>query len=112
MSGGDRDFHIHQAKFGSAHGGRVHRISIAAGRQSPTWRRNQGSGGIRKLRGAVGSRGKSGGARLIYYSAAQRNVILLLYAYAKSVAADLTPKRILQLSKLVKEELGDETSNV
>ena len=51
----------------------------------------RGSGGIRKVRVAVGSRGKSGGARVIYYWAVRRNLILLLYAYPKNVAADLTP---------------------
>lgn len=69
-------------------------------------------GGIRKVRVAVGSRGKSGGARVIYYWAVRRDVILLLYAYPKNVTADLTPKQIAQLAKVVKEEFGNETGDV
>ena len=62
----------------------------------------KGGGGIRKVRVALGSRGKSGG----------RDVILLLYAYPKNVTADLTPKQIAQLAKVVKEEFGNEKGNV
>jgi hypothetical protein len=64
----------------------------------------KGGGGIRKVRVALGSRGKSGGARVIYYWAVRRDVILLLYAYPKNVTADLTPKQIAKLAKVVKEE--------
>ena len=38
----------------------------------------QGGGGIRKIRVAVGSRGKRGGARVIYYWAARSHLILML----------------------------------
>lgn len=72
----------------------------------------KGGGGIRKVRVAVGSRGKSGGARVIYYWAVRRDMILLLYAYPKNVAADLTPKQISQLAKVVKEEFGNEKEDV
>ncbi|MGD0299082.1 MAG: type II toxin-antitoxin system RelE/ParE family toxin [Bryobacteraceae bacterium] len=66
----------------------------------------KGGGGIRKVRVAVGSRGKSGGARVIYYWAVRKDVILLLYAYPKNVAADLTPKQVSQLAKVIKKEFG------
>ncbi len=72
----------------------------------------KGGGGIRKIRVAVGSRGKRGGARVIYYWAVRRDVILLLYAYPKNVAADLTPKQVSQLARVVKEEFGDEKADV
>ena len=72
----------------------------------------KGGGGIRKVRVALGSRGKSGGARVIYYWAVRRDVILLLYAYPKNVTADLTPKQIAQLAKVVKEEFGNEKGDV
>src|SRR6185436_12865420 len=72
----------------------------------------KGGAGIRKIRVAVGSRGKSGGARVIYYWAVRSDLILLLYAYPKNVAADLTPKQVSQLAKVVKEELGDEKADV
>ena len=38
----------------------------------------KGGGGIRKIRVAVGSRGKRGGARVIYYWAVGKDVVLLL----------------------------------
>ena len=72
----------------------------------------KGGGGIRKVRVAVGSRGKSGGARVIYYWAVRRDVILLLYAYPKNEAADLTPKQVSQLAKVVKREFESEKRDV
>jgi hypothetical protein len=72
----------------------------------------QGGGGIRKIRVAVGARGKSGGARVIYYWAVRKDVIVLLYAYPKNAAADLTPQQVSQLAKLVKGEFGDEKTDV
>jgi hypothetical protein len=72
----------------------------------------KGGGGIRKIRLAVGSRGKRGGARVIYYWAVRKDLILLLYAYAKNVSADLTPRQVAQLAKLVKEEFRDESEDV
>jgi hypothetical protein len=72
----------------------------------------KGGGGIRKVRVAVGSRGKSGGARVIYYWAVRREVILLLYAYPKNMTSDLTPKQIPQLAEVVKKEFGSENKDV
>jgi hypothetical protein len=39
-------------------------------------------------------------------------LILLLYAYPKNVAADLTPKQVSQLARVVKKEIGDEKADV
>ena len=72
----------------------------------------RGGGGIRKVRVAVGSRGRSGGARVIYYWAVRKDVVLLLYAYPKNVAADLTQKQVSQLARVVKEEFGSEKTDV
>jgi hypothetical protein len=72
----------------------------------------RGGGGIRKVRVAVGSRGKSGGARVIYYWAVRKDVILLLYAYPKNEAGDLTSKQVSRLAKVVKEEFGSEKTDV
>ena len=83
------------------------------GRFSPGWQLTPvGGGGIRKIRVVVGSRGKRGGARVIYYWAGRRDLILLLYAYPKNVSADLTPKQVAQLAKVVKQEFRDETEDV
>ncbi len=72
----------------------------------------KGGGGIRKIRVAVGSRGKRGSARIIYYWAVRHDLILLLFAYMKNASADLTPKQVAQLAKLVREDFRDETGNV
>ncbi|MFN7922635.1 MAG: type II toxin-antitoxin system RelE/ParE family toxin [Bryobacteraceae bacterium] len=68
----------------------------------------RGGGGIRKIRVAVGARGKRGGARVIYYWAVRRNMILLLFAFPKNVAANLSARQTAQLAKAAKEEFGDE----
>jgi hypothetical protein len=49
-----------------------------------------GTGGARKLRVATGRRGKSGGARVIYYYKARRQTVYLLLAYSKSEADTLS----------------------
>jgi len=67
----------------------------------------RGGGGIRKVRVAVGGRGKSGGARVIYYWAVRRDVILMLFAYSKNMADDLTASQTAELAKAVKKELGE-----
>jgi hypothetical protein len=36
----------------------------------------------------------------------------LLYAYRNNAAADLTPKQVSQLAKVVKEEFGSEKTDV
>jgi hypothetical protein len=72
----------------------------------------KGGGGIRKIRVAVGSRGKRGGARVIYCWAVRKDLILLLYAYAKNASADLTPRQVAQLAKVVKEEYSNEAEDV
>jgi hypothetical protein len=49
---------------------------------------------------------------VIYYWASARHLILLLYAYSKNESADLTPKQIRQLAKVVREELSGEKTHV
>jgi len=48
----------------------------------------------------------------LYFWAVRQDVILLLYAYPKNVAADLTPKQVSQLAKAVKKEFGSEKTDV
>lgn len=50
-----------------------------------------GTGGVRKLRYAIGGRGKSGGVRVIYYYFDEENPLLALFLYGKNEQADLTP---------------------
>jgi hypothetical protein len=49
-----------------------------------------GTGGARKARAARGGRGKSGGARIIYYVVTRKAVLYLLDVYAKSAKEDLS----------------------
>lgn len=52
------------------------------------------SGGIRKMRFRSGKRGKSGGARVIYFFADSAGRIYLLDIYEKSEKSDLTKAEI------------------
>lgn len=63
-----------------------------------------GGGGIRKLRWELQGRGRRGGARVIYYWARSRDVILLLLVYAKNERDDLDKDQLRTLARLVKEE--------
>jgi hypothetical protein len=63
-----------------------------------------GGGGIRKLRWAGKGRGKRGGARIIYYWFAGPRKLLMLFAYPKTMQADLTRKQLQTLRHIVKEE--------
>ena len=51
-----------------------------------------GTGGVRKIRYAIGGRGKSGGVRVIYYFFDEVNPLLALFLYGKNDQSDLTPK--------------------
>lgn len=63
-----------------------------------------GSGGLRKVRWAVGGRGKRGGLRVIYYWASREEAFFMLYLYAKNEQGDLTAAQIRTLARLVREE--------
>jgi mRNA-degrading endonuclease RelE of RelBE toxin-antitoxin system len=66
-----------------------------------------GTGGVRKLRFGTGSRGKRGGARVIYYVYDDTAPIYLLLAYGKNERADLTPdekRRVAALAAALKVE--------
>ena len=49
-----------------------------------------GTGGVRKLRWALAGRGKSGGARVIYFHHDPEMPLFALAAYAKNERADLS----------------------
>ena len=55
------------------------------------WPIIQGTGGARKARVALPGRGKSGGARLIYFFSATPALIAFLDIYGKNAKQDLTP---------------------
>lgn len=64
----------------------------------------RGSGGLRKIRWAAKGKGKSGGARVIYYSAARKDQLLMLFIYPKNERDDLSRTQLNILSSIVKEE--------
>ncbi|MCM2266027.1 MAG: type II toxin-antitoxin system RelE/ParE family toxin [Desulfuromonadales bacterium] len=59
------------------------------------------TGGLRKLRWGIGSKGKRGGARVIYYFHSERMPLYLLTVYAKGEQADLSSDDRRQLRSLV-----------
>jgi hypothetical protein len=61
----------------------------------------QGTGGLRKVRFARPGKGKSGGARVIYYYHNGTKPILLLLIYTKAVQDNLTDAQKAQLKKHV-----------
>ena len=63
-----------------------------------------GGGGLRKMRWALPGRGKSGGARIIYYWFVVESVIFLLSMYAKNEQADLSRQRLKLLRQAVEAE--------
>jgi len=66
----------------------------------------RGTGGARKVRMRRPGKGKSGGARVIYYWQDEEGVIWLIKAYAKNVAAELTEKEKKQIAAVIDEIKG------
>jgi hypothetical protein len=62
----------------------------------------QGTGGVRKVRVALARRGKSGGARVIYYFHSDRLPVFVLTVFAKNERANLTPTQRNAMAAVVK----------
>ncbi|CAG0989330.1 Toxin HigB-2 [Anaerolineae bacterium] len=62
------------------------------------------SGGLRKIRWAMGGRGKRGGVRAIYYWVTLEDQILMLFMYPKNEKDDLTAQQLKVLREIVEEE--------
>ena len=63
-----------------------------------------GTGGLRKLRWAVGGRGKRGGARVIYFWHRKSQHLLMLFVYPKNERSDLTAAQRRALRQIVERE--------
>lgn len=63
--------------------------------------------GVRKLRVPMPGRGKSGGARVVYYHIERKGRVYLLDVFAKNVRAALTKAEKNQVRKLTKELEGE-----
>ena len=61
------------------------------------------SGGLRKLRWAMEGRGKSGGARIIYYWAAEYDQVYMLLAFPKNAMENLNDSQLKRLRTIVEE---------
>ena len=68
-------------------------------RRAKAGRLIQGTGGLRKVRFARPGKGKSGGARVIYYYHNDTKPILLLLIYAKAAQDNLTDAQKAQLKR-------------
>lgn len=58
-------------------------------------------GGLRKARWALEGRGKSGGARIIYYWMSPRDQIYMIYAFPKNERENLTDAQLKALRQIV-----------
>ncbi|NOH73422.1 addiction module toxin RelE [Vibrio pectenicida] len=67
----------------------------------------QGTGGLRKVRMAVGNKGKSGSVRVLYVLAHADKIFLVL-AYSKSDKDSLTKEEKFKLKSLVQSLKGEE----
>lgn len=56
--------------------------------------------GLRKIRMPLGNQGKRGGARVIYYNVI-KDMILLIFIYAKSEQANLTHSQLEKLKGIL-----------
>lgn len=61
-----------------------------------------GGGGIRKVRFAIGGRGKSGGVRIIYYFHNEQIPVFLLAVFAKNERVNLTRAEVNLLGSAAK----------
>lgn len=66
------------------------------------WPVIRGSGGCRKARVARGGKGKSGGARIIYFFRSHAGSLYLLMAYAKNEQENLTHEQLKAIRDRVK----------
>jgi hypothetical protein len=62
-----------------------------------------GPGGIRKIRFALGNKGKRGGGRAIYFLMVADDQAVMLFAYSKSAKEDITSAEKKAVLALMKE---------
>jgi hypothetical protein len=60
-----------------------------------------GSGGLRKVRWALGGTGKRGGVRVIYYWAVRAEQLRMLYIYPKGRRENLTKDQLAALKQII-----------
>ncbi|HEX6535951.1 MAG TPA: type II toxin-antitoxin system RelE/ParE family toxin [Gemmatimonadaceae bacterium] len=65
------------------------------------------AGGLRKVRVALMGRGKSGGARVIYFHRRAKRRVYVLLAYSKNAKSDLTPAERQIMQQLMRSLEGE-----
>ena len=63
----------------------------------------RGTGGARKIRMRLGDKGKSGGARVIYYYQVSDSLILFIHAFGKNEKANISDKEKKEIAVFIKE---------
>jgi hypothetical protein len=63
----------------------------------------RGSGGVRKVRWSTGSRGKSGGVRVIYYWVSADDQIFFLTLYGKNEKENLDSADLKRIARMLEE---------
>lgn len=61
-----------------------------------------GSGGARKIRLALGNRGKSAGARVVYTFFKLHDIIFLIFAYKKAFQENLTQEQTNRIKEAIR----------
>ena len=64
----------------------------------------RGSGGVRKVRWAIGNKGKSGGIRVIYYWKSSASEIWMLTMYAKNEKESIAGHILKQISQEIEND--------
>lgn len=64
----------------------------------------KGSGGVRKVRWAIGNKGKSGGVRVIYYWKDLYNEMWMLTMYSKSEKASIASHLLKQIVQEIEND--------
>jgi len=78
-------------------------IEMAIAADPTRWPVIAQTGGCRKARIALGSRGRRGGARVVYFYRNERGLLAFLYVYAKNEKQDLTARDKSLLRHFVEE---------
>ena len=63
----------------------------------------KGTGGLRKIRWALGNKGKRGGSRIIYFWKKTEEQIYLITIYAKNEVEDLSIKNKMMLKQIIEK---------
>jgi hypothetical protein len=79
------------------------RAEVEIAEDPEAWPVILGTGGARKARVARGSKGKSGGARIIYYVMLRGDVLYLIDVYAKGDKEDLSNAQRNEIRELIEE---------